>query len=41
MIHDQAKVENFKELLRLKGSPNGGVAITDDLKYTGELELGL
>jgi hypothetical protein len=28
------KVEDFKELLKLKGSPNGGVDVTDDLKYT-------
>ncbi|KAF4575232.1 hypothetical protein EYR40_005032 [Pleurotus pulmonarius] len=28
------KVEEFKELLKLKSSPNGGVAVTDDLKYT-------
>lgn len=27
-------VEEFRELLKLKGSPNGGVAVTDDLKYT-------
>jgi hypothetical protein len=27
-------VDEFKELLMLKGSPNGGVAVTDDLKYT-------
>ena len=24
----------FKDLLSLKSSPNGGVAVTDDLKYT-------
>ena len=24
----------FKELLKLKSTPNGGVAVTDDLKYT-------
>jgi protein-disulfide isomerase len=28
------KVDEFKELLKLKSSPNGGVAVTDDLKYT-------
>jgi len=33
VIGDKVKVEEFKELLKLKGSPNGGVAITDDLKY--------
>ncbi|RDB19785.1 hypothetical protein Hypma_012898 [Hypsizygus marmoreus] len=27
-------VAAFKELLKLKGSPNGGVDVTDDLKYT-------
>ncbi|PFH50135.1 hypothetical protein AMATHDRAFT_4219 [Amanita thiersii Skay4041] len=27
-------VEKFKDLLKLKGSPNAGVAVTDDLKYT-------
>ncbi|KAF5387619.1 hypothetical protein D9615_000710 [Tricholomella constricta] len=27
-------VEEFKELLKLKSSPNGGNAVTDDLKYT-------
>ncbi|KAH0588013.1 hypothetical protein J132_10431 [Termitomyces sp. J132] len=29
-----AAVEEFKELLRLKSTPNGGNAVTDDLKYT-------
>ncbi|KAJ8482155.1 hypothetical protein ONZ45_g15052 [Pleurotus djamor] len=28
------KVDEFRELLKLKGSPNGGIAVTDDLKYT-------
>jgi hypothetical protein len=28
------KVEAFKELLKLKGTPNGGVSVTDELKYT-------
>ncbi|KIJ13303.1 hypothetical protein PAXINDRAFT_170586 [Paxillus involutus ATCC 200175] len=28
------KVDEFKELLKLKSTPNGGVAVTDDLKYT-------
>jgi len=28
------KVDDFKELLKLKGSPNGGIAVLDDLKYT-------
>ena len=30
------KVEAFKELLKLKGTPNGGVSVTDELKYTGK-----
>lgn len=29
-----SKVGEFNDLLRLKSSPNGGVAVTDDLKYT-------
>jgi len=33
MIPDQ--INDFKELLKLKSTPNGGVAVTDDLKYTG------
>ncbi|KAI0254808.1 hypothetical protein BJV78DRAFT_1183041 [Lactifluus subvellereus] len=28
------KVEAFRELLKLKSTPNGGVSVTDDLKYT-------
>ena len=28
------KAAQFQDLLALKGSPNGGVAVTDDLKYT-------
>jgi hypothetical protein len=27
-------VDKFKALLAFKGSPNGGNAVTDDLKYT-------
>jgi hypothetical protein len=27
-------LEKFKDLLVLKGTPNGGNAVTDDLKYT-------
>jgi len=27
-------VDEFKDLLTLKSTPNGGVAVTDDLKYT-------
>lgn len=38
VIQDKGKVDEFKELLKLKSSPNGGVAVTDDLKYTSELE---
>lgn len=29
------KVDEFKDLLVFKSSPNGGNAVTDDLKYTG------
>ncbi|KAF7965680.1 hypothetical protein HWV62_9103 [Athelia sp. TMB] len=29
-----SKVDELKELLTLKSSPNGGIAVTDDLKYT-------
>lgn len=39
VIQDKGQVEEFKELLKLKSSPNGGVAVTDDLKYTSESEL--
>ena len=28
------RVEAFKELLKLKSTPNGGVTVTDELKYT-------
>lgn len=28
------KVDEFKDLLKLKSSPNGGIAVSDDLKYT-------
>lgn len=28
-------MDQFRELLKLKDSPNGGIAVTDDLKYTG------
>jgi len=28
-------VEQFKELLTIKGSANGGTGVTDDLKYNG------
>jgi hypothetical protein len=27
------KLDEFKELLKNKSTPNGGVAVTDDLKY--------
>jgi hypothetical protein len=29
-----ATISVFKDLLELKGTPNGGNAVTDDLKYT-------
>jgi len=32
-------VETFKDLLALKGTPNGGNAITDDLKYTSKSSM--
>jgi len=31
----KAKVGELKELLEIKGTPNGGIAVTDDLKYNG------
>jgi hypothetical protein len=31
----EEQVTRFKELLTLKSTPNGGSAVTDDLKYTG------
>ena len=31
----EEQVAMFKELLKLKPTPNAGVAVTDDLKYTG------
>ena len=33
-------VKTFKDLLALKGTPNGGNAITDDLKYTSKFAYG-
>lgn len=30
-------VEQFRDLLTIKGSPNGGVAVTEDLKYNSKL----
>lgn len=30
------RVESFKELLKLKSTPNGGVSVTDELKYTSK-----
>ncbi|TFY69183.1 hypothetical protein EVG20_g3257 [Dentipellis fragilis] len=30
----QSKIPAFKDLLALKSTPNGGVSVTDDLKYT-------
>jgi hypothetical protein len=31
------QVEAFKDLLRNKSTPNGGVSVTDELKYTSKL----
>jgi hypothetical protein len=28
------QIDQFKDLLALKGGPNSGVSVTDDLKYT-------
>jgi len=28
-------IEQFKELLTIRGSANGGTGVTDDLKYNG------
>jgi hypothetical protein len=33
-IIGKINIEHFKDLLRLKDTPNGGNAVTDDLKYT-------
>lgn len=30
----ESKATEFRDLLTLKSTPNGGVAVTDDLKYT-------
>jgi hypothetical protein len=30
------QVEGFKDLLRNKSTPNGGVSVTDELKYTSK-----
>jgi hypothetical protein len=30
------QVETFKDLLRNKSTPNGGVPVTDELKYTSK-----
>lgn len=35
VLSDAQAVEKVKDLLQFKGSPNGGNAVTDDLKYTG------
>ena len=35
------KAAQFKDLLALKSTPNGGTAVTDDLKYTGAYGVGL
>lgn len=34
VIQSKSVTDEFKDLLSLKSSPNGGVAVTDDLKYT-------
>ncbi len=34
------KAALFSDLLVLKSTPNGGTAVTDDLKYTSEFRLG-
>lgn len=38
MIPDKSKVGEIKELLKLKSTPNGGVAVTNDLKYTSKFK---
>ena len=35
------QVEAFKDLLRNKFTPNGGVSVTDELKYTSKFYLRL
>ena len=30
------QVEGFRDLLRNKSTPNGGVSVTDELKYTSK-----
>jgi hypothetical protein len=30
------QIDAFRELLKLKSTPNGGVSVTDDLKYTSK-----
>jgi hypothetical protein len=30
------EVEGFRDLLKNKSTPNGGVSVTDELKYTSE-----
>jgi hypothetical protein len=35
-ILDNNQLEAFKDLLVNKGSPNGGVTVSDDLKYTSK-----
>lgn len=30
------QVDAFKELLKYKSTPNGGVSVTDELKYTSK-----
>ena len=38
-IFGAEKVAQFKDLLTLKSTPNGGNAVTDDLKYTSGFYL--
>lgn len=32
-------IANFKDSLSLKSTPNGGNAVTDDLKYTSQSQM--
>ncbi|KAH7887314.1 hypothetical protein F5I97DRAFT_1828430 [Phlebopus sp. FC_14] len=38
-IIKKPKVDEFKKLLELRSTPNGGVAVTDDLKYTSTPQM--
>jgi hypothetical protein len=33
------QVEAFRDLLRNKSTPNGGVSVTDELKYTSKFHV--